>query len=108
MAKPLISDVLWSVIEPLLPREAKPKGERPAVPPRAALSGILFVVRSGIPWEMLPQQMGCGSGGTCWRRLRDWQKAGVWDRLHRGLLRRLREADRIDWSLACMDSASIA
>lgn len=109
MAKPLISDALWSIIEPLLPRERpKPKGGRPAVPPRAALSGILFVLRSGIPWEMLPQEMGCGSGVTCWRRLRDWQEAGVWDRLHRELLRRLREADRIDWSRACMDSASIA
>jgi transposase len=63
MAKPLISDALWSVMEPLLPRERpKPKGGRPAVPPRAALSGILFVLRSGIPWEMLPQEMGCGSG----------------------------------------------
>ena len=74
---------------------------------RAALTGILFVLRSGIPWEMLPAEMGCGSGVTCWRRLHDWQQAGVWDRLHRELLRRLREADRIDWSRACMDSASI-
>ena len=66
MVKPLISDALWSVIEPLLPREGpKPKGGRPAAPPRAALSGILFVLRSGIPWEMLPQEMGCGSGVTC-------------------------------------------
>jgi transposase len=57
---------------------------------------------------MLQQEMGCGSGVTCWRRLREWQKAGVWDRLYRELLRRLRRADRIDWSRACMDSASIA
>jgi transposase len=97
------------VIEPLLPLERpKPKGGRPVVPPRAALSGILFVLRSGIPWEMLPREMGCGSGVTCWRRLRDWQEAGVWDRLHRELLRRLRQADRIDWSRACVGSASIA
>src|SRR5665213_3062672 len=61
-------------------------------------TGILFVLRTGIPWEMLPAEMGCGSGVTCWRRLRDWQAAGVWDRLHRELLRRLRDADRIDWS----------
>jgi transposase len=109
MAKPLVSDELWSVIEPLLPPERpKPEGGRPAVPSRAALSGILFVLRSGIPWEMLPQEMGCGSGVTCWRRLRDWQEAGVWDRLHRELLRRLRQVDRIDWSRACVDSASIA
>ena len=109
MAKPLISDELWSVIEPLLPPERpKPKGGRPVIPPRAALSGILFVLRSGIPWEMLPREMGCGSGVTCWRRLRDWQQTGVWDRLHRELLRRLRQADRIDWTRACVDSASIA
>ncbi|MFC7557688.1 IS5 family transposase [Pseudoroseomonas wenyumeiae] len=109
MAKPLISDELWSVIEPLLPPERpKLKGGRPVIPPRAALSGILFVLRSGIPWEMLPREMGCGSGVTCWRRLRDWQQTGVWDRLHRELLRRLRQADRIDWTRACVDSASIA
>ena len=109
MPSPLVSDELWSILAPLLPPEApKPKGGRPRVAARAALTGILFVLRTGIPWEMLPQEMGCGSGVTCWRRLRDWQKAGVWDRLHRELLRRLRDADRIDWSRACMDSASIA
>ena len=77
------------------------------MPDRAALTGILFVLRSGIPWEMLPAEMGCGSGVTCWRRLRDWQEAGVWERLHRELLRRLRGAGRIDWSRACVDSASV-
>jgi transposase len=78
------------------------------VPDRAVLTGIIFVLRSGIPWEMLPQELGCGSGMTCWRRLRDWQEAGVWDRLHRALLDRLGEADRIDWSRASLDSASIS
>jgi transposase len=104
MAKPLIPDELWSVIEPLLPPERpKLKGGRPAVLPRAALSGILFVLRSGITWEI-----GCGSGVTCWRRLRDWQEAGVWDQLHRELLRCLRQTDCLDWTRACVDSASIA
>src|SRR3712207_5674505 len=108
MAAPLVPDELWSILEPLLPPEPpEPKGGRPPVPNRAALAGILFVLRSGLPWEMLPAEMGCGSGVTCWRRLRDWQQAGVWDRLHRGLLCRLREADRIDWSRACVDSASV-
>jgi transposase len=78
MAALLISDDLWSMIAPLLPRERpKPKGGHPAVPHRAALTGIVFVLRSGIPWEMLPIEMGCGSGVTCWRRLRDWHEAGV-------------------------------
>ncbi len=109
MPAPLLPESLWLIIEPLLPQDApKPKGGRPRVPARAALTGILFVLRTGIPWEMLPAEMGCGSGVTCWRRLRDWQAAGVWDRLHRELLRRLRDADRIDWSRACMDSSSIA
>ena len=108
MPSPLVSDELWTIIAPLLPAERpKPKGGRPPVSARAALTGILFVLRTGIPWEMLPQEMGCGSGVTCWRRLRDWQRAGVWDRLHRELLNRLREADRIDWTRACVDSAAI-
>ena len=103
-----MSDELWEIIEPLLPEELpKPKGGRPRVEDRAALSGIIFVLKSGIPWEMLPQEMGCGSGSTCWRRLRDWQEAGVWEDLHRGLLDRLGEADRIDWERASLDSASV-
>ena len=109
MGKELVSDELWETIEPLLPPEPpKPKGGRPRVDDRAALTGIVFVLKSGVPWEMLPKEMGCGSGSTCWRRLRDWQKAGVWRRLHRVLLDRLGEADRIDWSRACLDSASVA
>jgi len=108
MAKPLVSDELWEVIAPLIPPEPpKPAGGRPRVPDRAALSGILFVLRSGIPWEMLPQEMGCGSGMTCWRRLAEWQAAGVWEQLHRVLLDRLREANQIDWSRAVVDSASV-
>lgn len=108
MAKPLVSDELWEIIEPLLPPEPpKPKGGRPRVPDRAALTGIIFVLKSGIPWEMLPLEMGCGSGVTCWRRLRDWQAAGVWERLHRALLDQLGVADQIDWSRASLDSASI-
>ena len=108
MSKPLVPDTLWSAIEPLLPPEPpKPKGGRPRVSDRAALAGIIFVLRSGIPWEMLPAEVGC-SGMTCWRRLRDWQAAGVWEALHRVLLERLSDADRLDWSRASLDSASIA
>lgn len=72
-----------------------------------ALTGILLVLRSGLPWEMLPAEMGSGSGMSCWRRLRDWQAAGVWSRLHHVLLDRLHAAGEIDWSRACLGSASI-
>jgi transposase len=108
MATPLVPDDLWAIVEPLLPPEPpKPKGGRPRVPDRAALTGIIFVLKSGIPWEMLPPELGCGSGMTCWRRLRDWQAAGVWERLHQTLLDRLGETGQIDWSRASLDSASI-
>jgi transposase len=108
MAKPLVSDDLWAVVAPLLPpAPPKPKGGRPRVPDRACLTGIIFVLKTGIQWELLPQEMGCGSGMTCWRRLRDWQAAGVWEALHHTLLDRLGEAGQIDWSRASLDSASI-
>src|ERR671926_557873 len=108
MGKPLVSDERWQVIEPLLPPEPpKPQGGRPPVENRAALTGIIFVLKTGIPWELLPQEMGCGSGVTCWRRLRDWQEAGVWKQLHHALLDRLGDADEIDWSRASLDSASV-
>jgi transposase len=108
MARELVTDDLWETIEALLPPEApKPQGGRPRIDNRAALTGIVFVLKSGIPWEMLPQEMACGSGMTCWRRLREWQEAGVWEKLHRVLLDRLGEADQIEWERASLDSASI-
>src|SRR5215212_7862077 len=108
MAKELLTDELWEIVEPLLPpKPPKPRDGRPRLPNRAALTGIVFVLKTGMPWEMLPKEMGCGSGSTCWRRLRDWQEPGVWHRLHRTLLDRLGEADEIDWSKACLDSASV-
>ena len=108
MAKELVPDALWARIAPLLPPEPpKPKGGRPRVSDRAALTGILFVLKTGIPWEYLPAEMGCGSGMTCWRRLRDWHQAGVWRRLHQVLLEELAQADRIDWDRAALDSAAV-
>lgn len=109
MAKQLVDDALWEVIEPLLPPAPKRTSTRgrPRLSDRAALTGILFVLRSGIPWEMLPQEMGCGSGMTCWRRLRDWHRAGVWRKLHQLLLSRLEQNGEIDWSRASIDSVSV-
>ena len=109
MAKPLVSDGLWARIEPLLPRVERryryPGRKR--VPDRQALTGILFVLKTGIPWEDLPQEMGCGSGMTCWRRLRDWNEAGVWERLHQVLLDELQDAGELDWSRAVVDSSHV-
>src|SRR5215212_11615786 len=106
--KPLVSDELWALVAPLLPPEPpKPKGGRPRVPDRAALTGILFVLKTGCSWQSLPKELGCGSGSTCWRRLRDWQRVGVWERLRRRLLDRLGSRGRIDWSRAALDSAAI-
>lgn len=108
MAKPLVTDELWERVEPLLPKhQPSPRGGRPRVPDRAAFSGILFVLKTGTPWEYLPQEMGCGSGMTCWRRLRDWQRAGVWKAIWRLLLDELGLADAIDWSTAAIDSCSV-
>jgi transposase len=106
MVKELVPEEMWEVIAPMLaPERPKPKGGRPRVPDRAALTGIIFVLRSGIAWGMLPRELGCGSPMTCWRRLQEWQAAGVWEKVHRVLLERLRAADRIDWSRAVVDSA---
>jgi len=107
--KQLLDDDLWEVLRPLIPRKRRRRRYpgRKRIEDRRTLTGILFVLMSGIPWRMLPLEMGCGSGMTCWRRLRDWQKAGVWERLHHTLLNKLRKADRIDWSRAVVDSGSV-
>jgi transposase len=106
----LISDELWEVVKPLLPppkpRRFKYPGRKP-MDPRKALTGILYVLRSGIPWEMLPQELGCGAGMSCWRYLNAWQKKGIWKRIHKVLLSKLREADKIDFSRAVVDSSSV-
>jgi transposase len=108
MSKPLLPDDLREIIEPILPEwKPSPKGGQPRLDDRKALTGILFVLKTGIPWEDLPREMGCGCGMTCWRRLRDWQAAGIWGRIHKVLLDRLRKADRIDGSRAAVDSSSV-
>ena len=109
MKRKVISQKLWKSLQPLLPPPPRSRrGGRPRLDDFAALSGILFVLTTGIPWEDLPQELGFGSGMTCWRRLRDWQALGIWDRLHLVLLIQLRQHDQIDWSRASIDGASVA
>jgi transposase len=107
MAKLLVTDELWNLIAPLLPEHLPgPKGGHPRVDDRVCLAGIVFVLKSGIPWEDFPQEMGC-CGMTLWNRVRDWQKAGVWQKIHELLLAKLRGAEQIDFSRVIVDSGSV-
>jgi transposase len=107
MAKPLVPDDLWEMIEPILPKhEPSPKGGKPRVPDRVCLTGIIFVLKTGIPWEDFPCEMGC-CGMTLWNRLDEWRKAGVWQRVHEVLLAKLRGAGEIDFGRVVVDSGSV-
>ena len=105
----LVSDELWKQIEPLLPPlpPPSPKGGRPPVQHRRALTGIVFVLKTGIPWQDLPTEMGCGSGSTCWRRFADWTRLSVWSKLHALLLATLGKAGAVNLERAVIDSASV-
>jgi len=109
MATALLDDELWRLVEPLLPvrRRRFHHPGRKRLDDRRTLSGILFVLRTGIAWQQLPQELGYGSGMTCWRRLKEWQQAGVFQALHERLLAELRAAGRLDLSRAVCDSASL-
>src|SRR3954451_12338586 len=109
-AKPwVVSDELWERIEPLLPKVERrfcyPGRKRP--PDRQALQGILFVLHTGIAWRHLPLELGFGGGSTCYRRLDEWQQAGVWERLHALLLAELRAAGELEWARAVADSGHV-
>jgi transposase len=104
-----VSDALWARIEPLLPvkqRRFRYPGRKP-LDDRLVFQGILFVLHTGIGWEHLPQELGFGSGMTAWRRLRDWQRAGVWDKLHALLLAELHAADQLEWERAVADASHL-
>ncbi|WP_435878762.1 IS5 family transposase [Streptomyces klenkii] len=105
----IVSDELWERVEPLLPRKERRfrYPVRRPLPDREVLCGILYVLHPGIQWEHLPQELGFGSGMTCWRRLRDWNEAGVWQRLHEVLLAELNAAARLDWCRCVVDSSHV-
>ena len=107
MAKPLLPDELWNEIEPLLPlKRPGPKGGRPRVSDRECLVGIIFVLKTGVPWRFLPAEL-CSSPVTCWRRLKEWTEAGVWPQVHAKLLKILGRRGQLDRSTAVIDSASV-
>ena len=94
-------------IQPLLPPEPpKPKGGRPRAGSPSPY-GHFVCAAEQMRWEYLPEEMGCGCGMTCWRRLRDWHLAGVWDKVWCLFLDELGLADEIDWSKAVVDSCSV-
>ncbi|WP_442788398.1 IS5 family transposase [Kitasatospora sp. YST-16] len=112
MARPKpwqVSDQLWAVIGSLLPKTERRTHHpgRSRLDDRLVFQGILFVLHTGISWEHLPQELGFGSGMTCWRRLAEWHEAGVWQRLHEALLAELRAADVLDFSRATVDSSHV-
>jgi transposase len=109
MSKPLLPDGLWQEIKPLLP-EPKPRrfrfpGRKP-LDRRKVLTGIVFVLKTGISWDDLPPDLGLGCGRTCHDYLQELQKAGIWEQLHTRLLSRLNRADRLNWDLGIVDSTS--
>lgn len=108
MSRPILPEDLWQLIEPILPAYApSAKGGRPRISTRQALTGILFILKTGMAWEDLPTELNCGSGMSCWRYLRDWQRDGTWDRIHAVLLERLDRAGKIDWGRAAVDSPGV-
>jgi len=108
MAKKQVTEALWKAIAPLLPEHTpSPKGGRPPVSDRACLEGIIFVLKTGMAWQMLPTRLGYGSGSTCWRRFHSWTRLGIWPELHRRLLRLLGRHGRINLERAVIDSASV-
>ena len=106
MAPPLLPDDVWEHVQRLLP--AKPRRSRyPGRLPlgdRQVLTGILFVLKTGISWNELPRDLGCGSGSRCLRRLKEWYYSSVWTRIHAELMARLPGAAQIDWSRAAIDA----
>jgi transposase len=101
MTRKIIADDLWQLVQPYLPPpRQKPAMGRPALADRSVLTGIVFVLKTGISWDDLPEEMGCGCGATCFRRLRDWQRSGIWQTIRPILQNRLPCGARIDWSRA--------
>jgi transposase len=110
MVDDLVPEELWAIVEPLLPLPPRPwyGGRRRTIPDRNCFAAIVYMVRTSTPWRPLPaQELGCGSPATCWRRLTEWAKAGVFDQLHLEVLDRLGVDGGLEWSRASVDTMSV-
>jgi len=110
MLESLIDDDFWALIEPLIPARLSPERRsagRPRAPDRTVFSGIVFVLRSGISWTLLPEKLGYGAGQVCCRRLVEWQEEGVWPSLQRVLVDELQRRGNADAANAIVDSLSV-
>jgi transposase len=110
MLEDLIDDDFWALIEPLISSRSLAKRRsagRPRAPDRAVFSGIVFVLRTGISWTLLPQKLGYGTGQVCSRRLAEWQDEGVWPSLQRVLVDELQRRGHVDAANAIVDSLSV-
>lgn len=108
MAPEILPDDLWNIVEPLIPN--KPRRTRfpgrKRIDDRTVLQGILFVLKTGMPWEYFPKEMGC-SGMTLWRRLREWMVSGIWQKILESIIAKLNAAGNIDLSRVIIDSSSV-
>ena len=101
-----IPDELWNEIRTVLPREKPPKTiGRPTVPFRKVLDGILFILRTGCQWKMLPS--GYGSGSTCHRRFQEWVESDIFKKAWIRLLKTYDDLMGIKWTWQSLDSTSI-
>ena len=101
-----LNDRLWDRVAPLLPPQPDhPRGGRPFADDRACFEGIVYLLRNGLRWRQMPACY--PSGVTCWRRHRDWTRAGVWGRVWRQVLRELQAAGQLDTSELAVDATFV-
>lgn len=101
----MLSDKQWKLLKPLLPKQDKRKGGRPRANDRKTIEGILWVLKTGAQWYMMPRRYGTPS--TCWRRLKRWGEDGTWEWIWKRLLTTLSKEDKIDWAVAFMDGSFV-
>jgi transposase len=111
MSDSILSDELWQRIEPLLPKPKKRRnvqyaGRKPA-DARRVMTGILFALKTGVPWKNLLATSDFPSGHTCRRRLLEWHARGVWRRLWQDILSELQAEGRLSWERAVVDSSNV-